>query len=280
MTIGKKTTEKSDCNQWLPGRLAAAMVAAMVATGDGGRFAEAAPPVVQMPGDETLQPGAASTGPLDFLTALPRSNYVLGDMWGLRTVLSQLRHLARDPGNQRSTGQRHRRRARGADYDGSDPGHSATRHQPRLRLAWRPVQRQRAANPRPQPERRQSADAADRERDRGGPFNPAVGALVPAEIPGRRPARHQNRPAEPRPGIHGQPERQLFRQHDVRLADGALGRSARRRTGLSAVGAGRSVARAADRSGHRSWWASSTAARCATTTAIRRCAIRPAPAFR
>ena len=40
----------------------------------------------------------------------------------------------------------------------------------------------------------------------------------------------------------------LFRQHHVRLADAAVGGSARRRPGLSAVGAGRAAAGAADRS--------------------------------
>jgi porin len=54
--------------------------------------AHAAPPVIQIPTDESLQPGATgaqSTGPLGFLNGLSRSNYMLGDMWGLRTVLSQ-----------------------------------------------------------------------------------------------------------------------------------------------------------------------------------------------
>jgi porin len=54
--------------------------------------AHAAPPVIQIPTDESLQPGttgAQSTGPLGFLNGLSRSNYMLGDMWGLRTVLSQ-----------------------------------------------------------------------------------------------------------------------------------------------------------------------------------------------
>ncbi len=54
--------------------------------------AHAAPPVIQIPTDESLQPGATgaqSTGPLGFLNGLSRSNYMLGDMWGLRTALSQ-----------------------------------------------------------------------------------------------------------------------------------------------------------------------------------------------
>ena len=48
---------------------------------------------------------------------------------------------------------------------------------------------------------------ADRERHRGGPRHPPVGAVVRAEIPRGGPARRQDRPAKPRPGIHGQPER-------------------------------------------------------------------------
>ncbi len=54
--------------------------------------ARAAPPIVQVPTDESLQPGAAgasSTGPFGFLNGISRSNYMLGDMWGLRTWLSQ-----------------------------------------------------------------------------------------------------------------------------------------------------------------------------------------------
>ena len=73
----------------------------------------------------------------------------------------------------------------------------------------------------------------------------------------------------------------LFRQHHVRLADGAVGRSARRRSGLSAVGARRAGAGAADRSadlpGRR---VQRQPGRATTTSAIRRCRIRRAPAFR
>jgi porin len=54
--------------------------------------AHAAPPVIQVPTDEQLQPGqgaASATGPFGFLNNLSRSGYMLGDMWGLRTALSQ-----------------------------------------------------------------------------------------------------------------------------------------------------------------------------------------------
>lgn len=52
--------------------------------------AHAAPPAATLPTEETLQPSAAETGPFGFLNGLSRSNYMLGDMWGLRTALSQL----------------------------------------------------------------------------------------------------------------------------------------------------------------------------------------------
>jgi porin len=51
----------------------------------------AAPPTVQVPTDESLQSGAqaSAAGPFGFLTGVSRSNYLLGDMWGLRPTLSQ-----------------------------------------------------------------------------------------------------------------------------------------------------------------------------------------------
>jgi porin len=55
--------------------------------------AHAAPPVIQVPTDESLQPGQESgplTGPLGFLNGISRSGYMLGDMWGLRTDLSKV----------------------------------------------------------------------------------------------------------------------------------------------------------------------------------------------
>ena len=185
---------------------AAAVAAAIAYTG----AALAAPPAIQVPSDETLQPGeqaTVNTGPFGFLTGISRSNYMLGDMWGLRTALSQygisfaLQETSEVLGNVTGGARQ------GVDYDGLTQMAAAAGHQPRLRLVRRHVQRQRAADPRPQPQRRQSADAADRERHRGRSRDAALGALVPAEIPRRGPARRQDRPAEPRPGIHGQPER-------------------------------------------------------------------------
>jgi porin len=83
-----------------------------------GQRAGAAPPAVQLPTDESLQPGAAGTGPLDFLTGLPRSSYLLGDIWGVRSLLSRygitfaIQETSEVLGNV--TGGTHR----GADYDG------------------------------------------------------------------------------------------------------------------------------------------------------------------
>jgi porin len=83
--------------------------------------AHAAPPVVQLPTDESLQPsetGAQSAVPLGFLNGISRSNYMLGDMWGLRSALSQygitfaLTETSEVLGNP-TGGQR-----QGADYDG------------------------------------------------------------------------------------------------------------------------------------------------------------------
>lgn len=52
--------------------------------------AAAAPPPVSVPVEpESFEPGAVATGPLGFLSGISRSNYLLGDMWGLRTQLSQ-----------------------------------------------------------------------------------------------------------------------------------------------------------------------------------------------
>jgi porin len=50
----------------------------------------AAPPPIQVPSEEDLQPGQqTSGGPFGFLSGISRSNYMLGDMWGLRSWLSK-----------------------------------------------------------------------------------------------------------------------------------------------------------------------------------------------
>lgn len=51
--------------------------------------AEAAPPPVSMPIDPDSFQGDASGGAFGFLNNLSRSNYLLGDMWGLRSALSR-----------------------------------------------------------------------------------------------------------------------------------------------------------------------------------------------
>jgi porin len=50
--------------------------------------ARAAPPAVQMPTDETLQ-SSGGGGPFAFLNGLERSNYLLGDLFGVRSLLSR-----------------------------------------------------------------------------------------------------------------------------------------------------------------------------------------------
>ena len=53
--------------------------------------AEAAPPQLSVPTDEQLQstgPGV-DTGPFGFMNNLARSNFMLGNMWGLRPFLSR-----------------------------------------------------------------------------------------------------------------------------------------------------------------------------------------------
>jgi porin len=52
--------------------------------------AVAAPPQIQVPTEEQLQPGEqAPAGPFGFLGGIARSNFLLGDMWGLRPFLSR-----------------------------------------------------------------------------------------------------------------------------------------------------------------------------------------------
>ena len=55
--------------------------------------AVAAPPSISIPVEpesfQPSQPGVTAAGPFGFLAGISRSNYLLGDMWGLRTLLSQ-----------------------------------------------------------------------------------------------------------------------------------------------------------------------------------------------
>ena len=109
------------------------------------------------------------------------------------------------------------------------------RHPEGVRLGGRHLQRQRAC-------RSTAATSAPtiwarcrpRAASRPTRADAAVGAVVPAGVP-RRPGRRKDRPAEPRPGIHGQPGLEPVPQHHDGLADGAVGRSVCRRPGLSAV---------------------------------------------
>jgi len=68
-------------------RTATAIAALAIAAGPCVRPAHAAPPPVQMPTQEDID-NNASAGAFGFLTALPRSSLMLGDMWGLRSELS------------------------------------------------------------------------------------------------------------------------------------------------------------------------------------------------
>jgi porin len=54
------------------------------------RPAAAAPPQVSLPtAPESFETGLSTEGPFGFLSGISRTNYLLGDMWGLRTLLSQ-----------------------------------------------------------------------------------------------------------------------------------------------------------------------------------------------
>ncbi len=80
------------CRPHLAGLRPASLIVAWLLLGPWSG-AQAAPPVIQVPTDEQLQPGettGALTGPLSFLNGISRSNYMLGDMWGLRTQLSKI----------------------------------------------------------------------------------------------------------------------------------------------------------------------------------------------
>jgi porin len=107
-----------------PRRWTAAMLgsAACALSGPWIGPAHAAPPTIQIPTEEQLQPGEEGatplTGPFSFMNGLARSNYMLGDMWGLRTDLSKygislaLQETSEVLGN--ATGGS----SRGAAYDG------------------------------------------------------------------------------------------------------------------------------------------------------------------
>ncbi len=62
----------------------------VVATVSGLSPGLAAPPTIQIPTEDTFEPGGPSnTGPFGFLNGISRSGFMLGDMWGLRTELAK-----------------------------------------------------------------------------------------------------------------------------------------------------------------------------------------------
>jgi porin len=66
------------------------VAAAAVSVALSAGIAAAAPPPVTIPVDpDSFQTGAAGEGPFGFMNNLTRSNFLLGDLWGLRTVLSR-----------------------------------------------------------------------------------------------------------------------------------------------------------------------------------------------
>jgi porin len=79
----------------------------------------AAPPTIQIPTEDTFGAGGPSdTGPFGFLNGVSRSDFLLGDMWGLRTALAKygisfaLQETSEVLGNVTGGAQR------GAAYDG------------------------------------------------------------------------------------------------------------------------------------------------------------------
>jgi porin len=82
--------------------------------------AQAAPPPLQVPTEEQLQPGAEGSngGLMNFLAGLQRSNFLLGDMWGLRTVLSRYGISLALAETSEILGNVSGGSGKGADYDG------------------------------------------------------------------------------------------------------------------------------------------------------------------
>lgn len=70
-------------------RIFRTLLQAAVLSGPFAATVHAAPPPVEVPTEETLQPAPEVTGPFAFLNNLGRSNYLLGDMWGFRPLLAQ-----------------------------------------------------------------------------------------------------------------------------------------------------------------------------------------------
>jgi porin len=73
------------------GRRWSTFLVAIISGGVWVAAAEAAPPPLLVPGAETFLPqtGAPAPGPFDFLTGIQKSGYLLGNIWGLRSLLAQ-----------------------------------------------------------------------------------------------------------------------------------------------------------------------------------------------
>jgi porin len=84
-----------------------------------GRAAIAAPPPVSIPVDpDSYQTGGANGGPFAFLDSWQRTNYLLGDMWGLRSWMSQYGFSLAIQETSEVLGNVTGGNRRGFDYDG------------------------------------------------------------------------------------------------------------------------------------------------------------------
>ena len=63
--------------------------------------AHAAPPPISIPATEGENAPPPATGFFGFLEGIDRSTALLGDLWGLRRAAEPVRHLPRNPGDQR-----------------------------------------------------------------------------------------------------------------------------------------------------------------------------------
>ena len=87
MLVGRNSAEILRRGRWVAG---AAIASALAILGLSSEPALAAPPQVQIPTEEELQPGEYTpTGVEGFLSGLARTNFLLGNMGGIRPFLSQ-----------------------------------------------------------------------------------------------------------------------------------------------------------------------------------------------
>ena len=155
-------------------------------------------------------PPAQNSGPLGFLAGIDRSQYMLGDMWGLRPLLNQygmtfnLSEVSEVLGNV-TGGTR-----TGADYDGLTTmtlqmdtqrafgWYGGTFNVSALQIHGRNLSADNL---------RTLQTASGIEADRSTRL---WELWYQQKFLDEDRARHQDRPAESRPGVHGQPERRLF----------------------------------------------------------------------